>query len=88
MQGKEETVLGESSPVYLPGSDDKTIRGEFLEVDLSNTYNDIQKSYRRIFFNLEEIFEKETSVLSEGCLPVYVEISLVPKGSLDFKEEK
>lgn len=55
---------------------------------MANNFGEVEDSYRKIGFNLDEIFEKEANVLKNGCLEVYIEFSFVPQQILDFNDEK
>jgi len=85
---KEEKVLAESTPLYFPGRDDKIIKGEFIEIDLSNDFANDKDLLRVINFNLDELLNMGTNNLKIECMRVYLEISLISKDSLNFNGEK
>jgi hypothetical protein len=75
--------------VYLPGLDDvKIIRGEFLEIELDNTYNGQLNLFRYISFDVKDVLANDISVLKNGCLEVYLELSFIPKNTYNFKDDK
>ena len=88
--GNDTKTVAESSAVNLPAMDlgATLLRGEYLEVDLQNYADVSEVTFRDIHFNMRDVLNNDITLLKNGCLEIYVEISLVPKERIRIDENK
>lgn len=70
------------------GLSSNLLRGEYLEVDLQNNADANDITFRDIHFNMRDVLDNDLSLLKNGWLEVYVEVSLIPKERVKIDENK
>jgi hypothetical protein len=88
-KGDNVKTVAESTPIYVPGleNDTQLIRGEILETTIYNNVDDSQLT-KSIEFDVNDVINKDSVILNNGCLEIYVEISVIPIANMKFDNEK